>query len=147
MDGDREYEGRVELCYNGQWGTVCDRQINDNAAKVVCAQLSLQSDSEVTIIPHNDTMYILGPKTIIFIDPKVVLQFGDGKGPIHIYNVNCMGNEATLLECEHSKTEVKSHDQCVHLDDVGVSCGKLYKIIRIFMFVYNTVYACRPTLQ
>ena len=56
MDGDREYEGRVELCYNGQWGTVCDRQINDNAAKVVCAQLSLQSDSEVTIIPHNDTM-------------------------------------------------------------------------------------------
>ena len=63
------------------------------------------------------------------IDPKVVLQFGDGKGPIHIYNVNCMGNEATLPECEHSKTEVKNHHQCLHFDDVGVSCGKPYKII------------------
>ena len=40
-DGATEYEGRVELFYNGQWGTVCDEMINDVAAKVVCKQMNL----------------------------------------------------------------------------------------------------------
>ena len=45
-DGAREYEGRVELCYYDQWGTVCDDNINDNVARVVCTQLGLPLHSE-----------------------------------------------------------------------------------------------------
>lgn len=41
MDGEMEYEGRVEICYNGMWGTVCNDGINDATAEVVCKQLRL----------------------------------------------------------------------------------------------------------
>ena len=45
-DGDREYEGRLDLCYKGEWGTLCDEVINNNLALVVCKQLSLQLHGE-----------------------------------------------------------------------------------------------------
>lgn len=49
MDGEREYEGRVEICYDGMWGTVCnDGIVNDAAAKVVCKQLRLSLHGELS---------------------------------------------------------------------------------------------------
>ena len=32
-------EGRVEICKDQQWGTVCDRGFGDTEAEVVCRQL------------------------------------------------------------------------------------------------------------
>jgi len=32
-------EGRLEVFYNGTWGTVCSNRFNDLAAKVACFQL------------------------------------------------------------------------------------------------------------
>ena len=55
-DGDREYEGRLELCYNGEWGTVCDEVINNYLAFVVCKQLGLTLHGECRNIVH---LYIL----------------------------------------------------------------------------------------
>ena len=45
-DGNREYEGRIEVCYDGEWGTVCDDGIDDSVAEVVCRQLRLSLHSE-----------------------------------------------------------------------------------------------------
>lgn len=42
-------EGRVEICINGQWGTVCDDQFDNPAARVVCAQLNYSTAGETEI--------------------------------------------------------------------------------------------------
>ena len=39
MGGENELEGRVEICYNGVWGTVCDNGWDEGDVTVVCNQL------------------------------------------------------------------------------------------------------------
>ena len=39
VDGPVESAGRVEICINGVWGTVCHYGWDNNEARVVCRQL------------------------------------------------------------------------------------------------------------
>ena len=41
VDGSNRYEGRVEICHNNIWGTVCQDFFARPSSAVVCRQLGL----------------------------------------------------------------------------------------------------------
>ncbi len=48
MGGTSEFEGRVEVCNDDEWGTVCDNSWDLNDASVVCAQLQYGAGKKYT---------------------------------------------------------------------------------------------------
>ena len=47
MGGTIAEEGRVHICYNGLWSTVCDTTFYAADARVVCRQLGHDATSEL----------------------------------------------------------------------------------------------------
>ena len=89
--------GRVEVYYNGQWGTVCDDNWDINDANVVCRQLGF---SRATSAPSS-------------------AKYGQGSDPIWMDDVSCSGEEASLVHCSHGGWGV---DNCEHNEDASVEC-------------------------
>ncbi|XP_019850019.1 PREDICTED: deleted in malignant brain tumors 1 protein-like isoform X3 [Amphimedon queenslandica] len=96
VGGSNSFEGRVEVCRNGSWGTVCDNSWDYRDATVVCRQLGL------------------GSSGIAFSNA----YFGQGTGSIVMSNVGCFGSESTLTSCYHT-----TNHNCGHYEDAGVRCS------------------------
>ena len=57
-DGDIEQEGRIEVCVNNIWGSICGDGFDFTDAYVVCKELGL-GVSGIIIIIHNNYNVIL----------------------------------------------------------------------------------------
>ncbi|XP_047402818.1 galectin-3-binding protein isoform X2 [Sciurus carolinensis] len=98
VNGAAANEGRVEIFYEGQWGTVCDNLWDLTDASVVCRALGFENATEA-----------LGGAA-----------FGPGTGPVMLDEVECTGSEPSLADCK-SLGWLKSN--CRHKKDAGVVCS------------------------
>ena len=39
VNGSNSLEGRVEICINNAWGTICTSSISEDDAEVICRQI------------------------------------------------------------------------------------------------------------
>ncbi|KAG9264061.1 hypothetical protein AMEX_G22296 [Astyanax mexicanus] len=97
VNGNSFCSGRVEVYYNGEWGTVCDDDWDINDAAVVCRQIGCGR----ALSAHDGW------------------RFGQGSDPIHLDNVGCFGFESSITDCHHNG--FGTHN-CGHGEDAGVTC-------------------------
>ncbi|XP_046303083.1 neurotrypsin isoform X2 [Marmota monax] len=94
--GRGSHEGRLEVHYQGQWGTICDDGWTQLNTRVACRQLGFMYGRQAPA--HH---------------------FEASTGPIWLDDVHCSGREASFLQC--SRGPWGRHD-CSHREDVGITC-------------------------
>ncbi|XP_072221037.1 lysyl oxidase homolog 3B isoform X2 [Leuresthes tenuis] len=90
-------EGRIELFYKGEWGTICDDDFSIANAHVLCRHLGFV---EATGWTHS-------------------AKYGKGQGKIWLDNVLCNGGEKSIEFC---KSRGWGNSDCTHDEDAGVVC-------------------------
>ncbi|KFP51409.1 Macrophage receptor MARCO, partial [Cathartes aura] len=86
--------GRVEVFHQGSWGTICDDGWSTQDATVVCRMLG-----------YNRALSAFTATA--------------GTGQIWLDDVNCRGNELSILDCQKPDWGVNN---CSHNEDAGVEC-------------------------
>ncbi|XP_078593656.1 uncharacterized protein LOC144871725 isoform X2 [Branchiostoma floridae x Branchiostoma japonicum] len=93
-------EGRLEVFYRNQWGTVCKDGWDYKDAAVVCRQLGYGPPDQ------RDWKFKIDAA-------------GRPDGPVWMDNVHCSGDEGVLTECAFGSL---GYSLCSHSYDVGVRC-------------------------
>jgi hypothetical protein len=98
VGGTKAREGRVEVYYEEEYGTVCSDDWERDDAKVVCRQLGYGG-----------------------VDQEKSDSFSNNDYPEKIWmdDVLCRGNEIGL---EHCPFDGWGYHDCIHFNDIGITC-------------------------
>jgi len=113
---NNEKEGRLEVWYKGEWGTVCDDGFDDNDAVVVCRTFGFTGGAKLHA----------GYGFYSWDNDNNVNEMDVGKvgsGVIWLTSVNCVGTEASFFECPVVANKANwGNTDCYHWEDVFMKC-------------------------
>ena len=123
MDGSTPSNGRVEICVNGIWGSVCDDNWGIKDANVVCQQLGYNGCKFYFTKGFLINFVSQAPTASIPLLNHHVLS--NSTPFFHLDEFHCHGNESLLSDCQHGGVGI--HDCLEFFEEAGVICnGKLY---------------------
>ncbi|XP_023393817.1 scavenger receptor cysteine-rich domain-containing protein SCART1-like [Pteropus vampyrus] len=97
VDGEHPCAGRLEVRRGLTWGSVCDADLDQATAHVVCRELHCGSAVSRPRGAH----------------------FGPGSGPVWTEAFRCAGNESLLYQCPRGPGH-----RCGHRQDAGLRCSE-----------------------
>ena len=139
VNGTTFYEGRVEICWNETWGTVCDGFWSGFDAIVACRQLGYVADGMKHITLSLNCLFVQRDELKLIVCTRCCFNgsifgsigatplynafFGQGTGPILLDDLICTSTESRLVDCQHDG--IGQFDFCRgHLDDAGLRCAE-----------------------
>jgi hypothetical protein len=78
VDGQDTSDGRIEICFDNLWGTICSQSWDKNDALIACKQLGFSTEFALSFSKTTSAAV---------------------SGYNHFGSVTCVGTENTLLEC------------------------------------------------
>ena len=106
-NGTNDYEGRVEICINNAWGTICNNRFSTSDTRVICRDLGYTFSDSYTLATS---------------------EFSPGTGPIFLDELECRGDEERVLECQH----FFGIHSCTHDQDAAMRCVGKKRITHTF---------------
>lgn len=142
IDGQNGFEGRVEICYEEAFGTVCSDGFGTQEASVVCRQLGYSA-----ILGNDSTtgVHCIENPFSCAVVAVSTSSYGAGTGTVYLDSLSCVGNESSLLECGRGG-EIGS-TLCSHTQDVGVVCQRRAskhnssKLSLLFLYIHTPIIA------
>ena len=112
-DGPSYREGRVAVCMNGQWRSVCVEGSGNTEAGLICARLGFPSDGK-----NYYSYLILKKRKAYFLSTgAIIIQYNQGTLQ-SIYNLTCLSHQSGPPDC----TAIPAPNSCDHSMDLGVRC-------------------------
>ena len=102
VGGSGSHEGRLEVFFQEEWGTVCFGKEWDykNLPHTVCKQIGLHDGAA-----------------------SLSRKYGDGEGRIWLQNISCDGSEPGIDSCNHTRWGKRA--TCDHSMDIGIKCDSM----------------------
>ncbi|CAC5422430.1 Neurotrypsin [Mytilus coruscus] len=134
--GQSKGNGRLEIKYNGKWGTVCSEQWTSQNSKAVCRMLGYQNRTiETHSIQRNDTAVVLGSLDCLEIENDIGFCKGDldkSQCSDDIVNIDCSGGIEVRLSGGSSpadgRVDIKENGQWGSLCDKNFGLAELQVI-------------------
>ena len=112
--------GRVEICIDQAWSTICDKYFDNFDASVICHQLGFSRYGNITVID------IINLDFKLFMCRKGALtlqsRFTGSVWPLTVTNISCNGSENHFLECSLSTESISG---CYRRHSASVICQSM----------------------
>ena len=126
VGGPTPYAGRLEICNDEQWTTVCGDNFRTTSASVVCKQLFGENASKcidsiklcIKQIYSNAYLFIVGAVW----NEYYYQLFGQGSSSSILDDLICTGSESSISQCSYTEVRDFSAAGCYHNRDVEMIC-------------------------
>ena len=113
-EGKSSYKGRIDIRYQGVWGTVCAVKLENSAAQLICKQIGYNQGKFLNPSENEGRGFCS--------NYEGANHCGVTVSPILFSDLSCQGNEESIIDCYR---KIADRSLCTHQYDALIECGNL----------------------